>query len=111
MKTLAQLMLASLVLFGCEVEASLGAHDAAVLNDAHMCAATSDAGACGACEAAMCCEAFLACAADPVCPCIVDCVLAGMGTVAACTTHCGGMDHGEHVALTDCARRLCAACP
>ena len=103
-------VLALVLLAGCDVEASLGSHDAG--RDAHapsMCHAPADAGTCAACQAESCCDAFAACAAAATCPCIVDCVLRSH-TVAECETHCGGPDHGEHAALLDCTSSHCL-CP
>lgn len=107
---------------GCDVEASLGGHDASVdaahdgSSDASVdspapSCSPPDASACIACEASMCCDAFAACAAAATCPCIVDCVLTGH-EIGGCMTHCGGPDHGEHAPLITCAEGHCGgACP
>jgi len=104
--------LAPASLVGCNVQASLGAHDAATLDADRVCIAMPDAGACGQCQLEGCCDALIACQADAFCPCIADCVLTNGETVAACTTHCGGADHGEHAPLITCAQGHCAgSCP
>lgn len=95
----------------CDVEVSLGAHDGG--NDAVVpeCDVRSDAGACLECAAMMCCDAFRPCSAATTCPCITECVLART-PVDDCVTHCGGADHGEHVALVECAAASCGSlCP
>lgn len=110
----------------CDVEASLGSHDAGIdsplhttsdaasdaasldaSTDAHplACHAPADAGMCLECQAAMCCAAFDACSRAATCPCIVGCVLSSM-PVADCMTHCGA-DHGEHAPLIACAQASC----
>jgi hypothetical protein len=92
---------------GCDVEASLGAHDGGA--DAPACPALGDAGACAACAASICCADFTACAAAPHCPCIADCVLHG-SLVADCETHCGASDVGGlAAALAACAHVSCAS--
>ncbi|MDQ3035994.1 MAG: hypothetical protein M3Y87_26555 [Myxococcota bacterium] len=96
-----------LLLIGCDVEASLGSHDAATDAPSAMCHAHADAGVCVTCEASMCCDAFAACAAAATCPCIVECVLTDH-TLDECIRHCGGADHGEHAPLIECARTECA---
>lgn len=97
-------------LVACDVEVSLGSHDAG--DDAPLaCSSPADAGACVACRAALCCDAFSACAVAPTCPCIVECVLA-RATVDDCVAHCGGPDHGEHVVSIECAQAMCStSCP
>ena len=90
---------------GCDVESSLGEHDASLdapaldaattdggdgsvdagldaepddaSSDAAPSCAAPDGGACVACQASACCEAFAACALAAPCPCIVDCLLQG----------------------------------
>lgn len=99
------------LLYGCDVEASLGSHDGGSDAGAPGCRAAPDAGSCGVCQAAMCCEVFAVCDAAPFCPCIADCTLQGHD-IDLCTTHCGGVDHGEHAPLLECVRTHCASsCP
>ncbi len=114
---------------GCDVESSLGEHDASLdapaggdgsvdagldaepddaSGDAAPSCAAADGGACVACQASACCEAFAACALAATCPCIVDCLLQGHA-LDGCNTACGGADHGEHAPLRTCAESSCAA--
>lgn len=72
-----------------------------------VCEPEPDAGACGQCEAELCCAESLACAAEPICECLVPCLLAGHSP-AACETDCG-IDHGESSDLLHCLTQSCAS--
>ena len=112
-RPLARMMTVALLVtiaLGCDVEASLGAHDADIDGALSTCS-PPDAGACAACQATSCCAAFAACTMLPTCGCIVDCTLSGHA-VDGCVTHCGGAVHDMHTALITCAENHCAAaCP
>lgn len=102
------------LLSGCVVESSIGrvepdtSDSGTETGDTQglVCTAEPDATTCELCEADSCCGESMACTAEPICVCLVPCLLAGHSP-AACETECG-IDHGESSDLIHCLAQACA---
>jgi hypothetical protein len=94
-------------LAGCVVESSIGRIELETGESGDLvCSPAPEANTCEVCEADMCCGESMVCTAEPICVCLVPCLLAGHSP-AACETNCG-VDHGESSDLIHCLSQACS---